>query len=92
MVSRIQLPDDSSLRANHYETKSLATSEAPLEKIFIFTPVPTIVLDSSLRICQVSDGHLSLAQLSRGDIVGCSMFDVPLSTIPVCSLPLALWQ
>jgi hypothetical protein len=84
MVSRIQLPDDSSLRANHYETKSLATSEAPLEKIFIFTPVPTIVLDSSLRICQVSDSHLSLTQLSRGDIVGCSMFDVPLSIHYTC--------
>jgi hypothetical protein len=36
MVSHIQLPDDSSLRANRYETKCLATSEAPLEDFHLY--------------------------------------------------------
>ncbi|KAL3410502.1 hypothetical protein V8F44DRAFT_606595 [Aspergillus fumigatus] len=49
-----------------------------------------IVLDSSLRICEVSDSHLSLTNLTREDIVGCGIFDIPLSTIPVSSLPVLL--
>lgn len=90
MAPQIQSPDDTSLPANRDEWKGLATSAAGLEKIFILTPVPTIVLDSSLRICEVSDSHLSLTNLTREDIVGCSIFDIPLSTIPVSSLPVLL--
>ena len=87
MARQIQSPDDSSLPASRDEQKGLATSAALLEKTFILTPVPTIVLDSSLRICEVSDSHLSLTNTTREDIVGCSIFDIPLSTIPVASLP-----
>jgi hypothetical protein len=90
MAPQIQWPDDSSLTANRYETKGLVTSAAPIKKIFILTPVPTIVLDSSLCICEVSDSHLSLTNSTREDIVGCSIFDVLLSTIPVSSLPILL--
>lgn len=52
--------------------------------------VPTIVLDLSLRIYKVSNSHLSLINLTREDIVGCGIFDIPLSTIPVSSLPVLL--
>lgn len=90
MAPQIQSPDDSSLPANRDEWKALATSAALSEKIFILTPVPTIILDSSLRICEVSDSHLSLTNLTREDFVGCSIFDVPLSTIPISSLPVLL--
>lgn len=90
MAPQIQPPDDSSLPANRDERKRLATSAARLEMIFILTPVPTIVLDSSLRICEVSHSHLFLTNLTREDIVGCSIFDIPLSTIPVSSLPVLL--
>lgn len=90
MAPQIQSPDDTSLPANRDEWKGLATSAAGLEKIFILTPVPTVVLDSSLRICEVSDSHLSLTNLTREDIVGCSIFNIPLSTIPVSSLPVLL--
>jgi osomolarity two-component system sensor histidine kinase TcsA len=61
-----------------------------LEKIFILTPVPTIVLHSSLCICEVSDSHLSLTNSTREDTVGCSIFDIPLPTIPVSSLHVLL--
>jgi hypothetical protein len=50
MAPQIQPPDDSSLPVSRDEWKGLATSAARLEMIFILTPVPTIVLDSSLRI------------------------------------------
>lgn len=90
MAPQIQSPDDSSLPANRDEWKALATSAALSEKIFILTPVPTIILDSSLRICEVSDSHLSLTNSTREDFVGCSIFDVPLSTIPISSLPVLL--
>lgn len=63
---------------------------ALLEKIFILTPVPTIILNSSLRICEVSDSHLSLTNSTREDFVGCSIFNIPLSTIPISSLPILL--
>jgi osomolarity two-component system sensor histidine kinase TcsA len=90
MAPQIQSPDDSSLPADRDGWKSLATSVALLDKIFILTPVPTIVLDSSLRICEVSDSHLSLTNSTKKDTVGCSIFDIPLSTIPVSSLPVLL--
>lgn len=90
MAPQIQSPDDSSLPANHNEWKALATSAALLEKIFILTPVPTIILDSSLRICEMSNSHLSLTNLTREDFVGCSIFDVLLSIIPISSLPVLL--
>jgi hypothetical protein len=90
MAPQFQSLDDVSLPASRDEWKGLATSAARLEKIFVFTPVPTIVLDSSLRICEVSDSHLSLTNSMREDVVGCSIFDIPLSTIPVPSLPVLL--
>jgi hypothetical protein len=83
----LQSRDNTSLPATHYEANDLTASVAQLEKIFILTAVPTIVLDSSLCICQVSDSHLCLSNLSRANIVGSSIFDIPLSTIPVASLP-----
>jgi osomolarity two-component system sensor histidine kinase TcsA len=90
MAPQIQPPDNSSLPANRDEWKGLATSAAHLEMIFILTPVPTIVLNSSLRIYEVSDSHLSLTNLTREHIVGCSIFNIPLSTIPISSLPILL--
>lgn len=62
----------------------------PLDKIFILTPVPTVVLDSSLRIAQVSDSHLTYSELNRADIIGTSIFEIPLSKIPAPSLPVLL--
>jgi hypothetical protein len=90
MDLRTQEQDDITLPAHRYEADGLIILRASLETIFILTPVPTIVLDSSLCICQVSNSHLSLSKSNRANIVGCSIFDVPLSTIPVASLPVLL--
>jgi hypothetical protein len=50
MAPQTQQPENTSLPANSYETKGLASSTTPLEQIFVLTPVPTIVLDSSLHM------------------------------------------
>jgi osomolarity two-component system sensor histidine kinase TcsA len=61
-----------------------------IPKIFIHTPVPTIVLDSCLCIAQVSDSHLLLSGLDRENLIGTSIFEVPLLKIPAPGLPILL--
>jgi hypothetical protein len=57
---------------------------ALLDRFSSLHQLPTIVLDSSLRICEVSDSHLSLTNSTREDTVGCSIFDIPLASGNYC--------
>ncbi|GFF96898.1 two-component system protein A [Aspergillus lentulus] len=70
--------------------KTVQTSADSLDNIFICTPVPTIVLDSTLGITQVSDSHDLLSELSRENLIGTSIFDVPVLKIPAPGLPVLL--
>ncbi|KAL4864638.1 hypothetical protein BDV12DRAFT_8882 [Aspergillus spectabilis] len=57
-----------------------------LARIFTYTPIPTVILDSSLRVAEVSKSYLSLFNLDRDRVLGSPLFDlyeVPASRLPI---------
>ncbi|EAW06702.1 sensor histidine kinase/response regulator Fos-1/TcsA [Aspergillus clavatus NRRL 1] len=64
------------------ELDSMQDHQLSMNRIFRHTPVPTIVLDSSLRVIEVSDSHLTFSQRSRDFMLGASIYELPLSSIP----------
>ncbi|KAL2012466.1 hypothetical protein VTN00DRAFT_5184 [Thermoascus crustaceus] len=55
---------------------------AGLSRIFSLTPVPTVVLDSSLRVVQVSASHLAFSRLTQEECLGVNIYALPPSKIP----------
>ncbi|GIK05610.1 hypothetical protein Aspvir_009723 [Aspergillus viridinutans] len=80
-----QSPQCDTPRDAHGEVAQDDTSS--LSRIFRYTPVPTIVLDSSLRVVEVSESHLAFCRKSRDFILGASVYDLPLATIPAPDIP-----
>ncbi|KAL2862805.1 sensor histidine kinase/response regulator Fos-1/TcsA [Aspergillus lucknowensis] len=58
-----------------------------LSSIFRLTPIPTIVLDPSMTIVEVSDSHLALSGKSRDSLLHASIGDVEPAAIPAPNLP-----
>ncbi|TPX26822.1 hypothetical protein DIZ76_012285 [Coccidioides immitis] len=52
-------------------------------KVFALTPIPTIILDSDLRIIDISNSHLELFKLDLHECLGRRIFDMEPSQIPV---------
>ncbi|EFW18255.1 hypothetical protein D8B26_005081 [Coccidioides posadasii str. Silveira] len=62
---------------------SLNDSNRNLCKVFALTPIPTIILDSDLRIIDISNSHLELFKLGLHECLGRRIFDMEPSKIPV---------
>jgi osomolarity two-component system sensor histidine kinase TcsA len=59
-----------------------ATDEHPLARIYRCTPTPTILLDGSLRVLQVSDSHHKLFSHDRGQLLGTSVYELTPRIVP----------
>ncbi|KAF2181680.1 hypothetical protein K469DRAFT_588545 [Zopfia rhizophila CBS 207.26] len=73
------LPEPATAAARHQAEPSPSQVEdgSLAYDIFRHTPIPTLVLDSSLVICQVSDSYVAVSgACSREEIVGCHADDI----------------
>ncbi|KAL2783103.1 hypothetical protein BJX66DRAFT_141169 [Aspergillus keveii] len=59
-----------------------------LDKIFTYTPIPTVILDSSIQVVEVSNSYLTIFKFNRRKILGSPFFD--LYGILASRLPLML--
>ncbi|CEL05792.1 hypothetical protein ASPCAL06907 [Aspergillus calidoustus] len=60
----------------------------PLDKIFTYTPMPTVILNSALRVVEVSKSYLALFKFDREKVLGSPLFG--LHEISASRLPLLL--
>ncbi|CAI7605483.1 unnamed protein product [Penicillium pancosmium] len=58
-------------------------ADDPLSRFFRCTPTPTIVLNGSLRVIEVSDSLLALVQLAREQLINMSVHDLEVHKVPV---------
>lgn len=63
-------------------SSNAATTNDPMSRIYRHTPTPTIVLDGSLRIIQVSDSHLAFFNYRREELLGTSIYDLSPHIVP----------
>ncbi|KAJ5245003.1 CheY-like superfamily [Penicillium chrysogenum] len=54
-----------------------------LSRLYRCTPTPTIVLDGSLRVIEVSESHLTCFQLTRAQLIHTSVYNLEPHTVPV---------
>jgi osomolarity two-component system sensor histidine kinase TcsA len=47
-----------------------------LDKIFTYTPIPTVILNSSLRVVEISKSYLTLFNFDREKVLGSPLFDL----------------
>ncbi|PYH96584.1 two-component system protein A [Aspergillus ellipticus CBS 707.79] len=78
------LPNDDSPRVAGEATALMSAREpdAALSRIFRFTPTPTVVLDPSLKVMEVSDSHVTFSGLPRDVLLHNFICDVWPRTIP----------
>ncbi|CAP86884.1 Two-component system protein A [Penicillium chrysogenum] len=53
-----------------------------LSRIYRFTPKPTLVLDGTLRVVEVSNSHVEVFQRSRDQLLAANVHDLPPSILP----------
>ncbi|KAL4898152.1 hypothetical protein BDV59DRAFT_166287 [Aspergillus ambiguus] len=80
--------DEMSLKELAHEVESVGVKNADdqhpsLSRIYRYTPIPTIVLDPTWNIVEVSNSHLAFSKQSRGDLLHACICDVPPEAIPV---------
>ena len=61
--------------------------DAALCRIHRYSPNPTLILNESLRVVQVSDSHCAFSGRSRDEFLGACACDLPPQTIPVPDIP-----
>lgn len=54
----------------------------PVGRIYRLTPIPTMLLDESLRVMEVSNSHLARSQLSRDALLDRCVYELPPCVIP----------
>ncbi|KAJ5973137.1 uncharacterized protein N7479_003055 [Penicillium vulpinum] len=66
------------------ENKSLQQPIATgsLSRIYRFTPKPTLVLDGTLRIVEVSNSHVEVFKRPRDQLLAASVYNLPPSILP----------
>ncbi|EEH35798.2 two-component system protein A [Paracoccidioides lutzii Pb01] len=57
-----------------------------MDRIISLSPVPTIVLNSSFDILEVSSSHINFSGLDRDDYIGASLYNLDPAKIPVTSI------
>ncbi|KAL3480932.1 hypothetical protein BJX99DRAFT_244096 [Aspergillus californicus] len=60
----------------------------PLGCIYRLTPVPTIVLNASMTIVEVSDSHLALSGKTRASLIDATIGDIEPAAIPAPNIPI----
>ncbi|KAJ5112797.1 hypothetical protein N7532_000842 [Penicillium argentinense] len=60
----------------------------PMSRIYRHTPTPTIVLDGTLRVLEVSDSHRNLFRQSRAQLLGTSIYELPPRIVPAPDIAL----
>ncbi|BCS17248.1 sensor histidine kinase/response regulator Fos-1/TcsA [Aspergillus puulaauensis] len=58
-----------------------------LSRIFRYTPVPTLVLDPSMSIVEVSDSHLAISGEPRDSLLHATVGDLDPEAIPAPNIP-----
>ncbi|KAJ5859692.1 hypothetical protein N7534_004969 [Penicillium rubens] len=61
--------------------------DASLSRIYRYHPIPTLIVDKSLCVVEVSDSHCAFSGQSRDELVGTCVCDVPVHTIPAPDTP-----
>ncbi|KAJ5243487.1 uncharacterized protein N7469_001814 [Penicillium citrinum] len=80
--------NDDRSREPSRRTKLPGKMSDPMSRIYRYTPTPTIVLDGSLRVTEVSDSHIQLFQNTREQLIGSSVYDLAPRTVPAPDLAL----
>ncbi|KAL4937882.1 Two-component system protein A [Aspergillus oleicola] len=80
-------PQDEAPAPSDSLDNSKAPSPPPLGRIYRYTPVPTLVLDASLKILEVSNSHAALSGKSRESLLHVSVGNLDPETIPVPNIP-----
>ncbi|KAJ5805342.1 hypothetical protein N7474_011229 [Penicillium riverlandense] len=57
-------------------------------RIYRRTPTPTIILDGSLRVAEVSDSHLDIFKSTRGQLIHTSVYDLAPHIVPAPDIAL----
>ncbi|KAJ5471768.1 hypothetical protein N7530_009125 [Penicillium desertorum] len=53
-----------------------------LSRIYRFTPKPTLVLDGTLRVVEVSNSHVEVFKRPRDQLLATNVYDLPPSIVP----------
>jgi osomolarity two-component system sensor histidine kinase TcsA len=80
--------DGSFLTAPQISNETKTDARKPLDKLITNTPIPTVILNSSLRVIEVSESYLNLFKFDREKVLGSPLFD--LYEISASCLPLLL--
>ncbi|CAG7919624.1 unnamed protein product [Penicillium olsonii] len=85
-IAVITPPDEADLNLEN-KGKGVAAPDPSLSRIYRLTPKPTIVLDNSLRIIEVSNSHVEIFQRSRDRLLNANVYDLPASVLAVPNIP-----
>ncbi|OJJ05282.1 hypothetical protein ASPVEDRAFT_86634 [Aspergillus versicolor CBS 583.65] len=93
-LSALSLQDDQEQqhKAAHSQDASpgdvmAANGPPPLGRIYRYTPVPTLVLDPSMTIVEVSNSHSTISCQSRDSLLHATVGDLDPEAIPVPNIP-----
>ncbi|KAL4876975.1 Two-component system protein A [Aspergillus karnatakaensis] len=95
-VSELSLDDQRPLTTKDPDVTTTTTpnravaSSSPslsLGRIYRHTPIPTLVLDASMSIAEVSDSHLSLSGLTRESVLHATVGNLDPAAIPAPNIP-----
>lgn len=64
-----------------------AKGSPPLSRIYRYTPVPTLVLDPSMTIVEVSDSHFAISGESRDSLLHTTLSELDPEAIPAPNIP-----
>ncbi|KAJ5407638.1 hypothetical protein N7509_001521 [Penicillium cosmopolitanum] len=68
--------------------KNHSPLDHPMSRIYRCTPTPTIIIDDSLQVVEVSDSHLALFKHTRAELIGSSIYDLAPRAVPAPDIPL----
>ncbi|KAL4864277.1 Two-component system protein A [Aspergillus spectabilis] len=69
------------------KNNSEASPSLSLSRIYRHTPIPTLVLNASMAIVEVSDSHLAISGKTRESLLHATISDVDPAAIPVPNTP-----
>ncbi|KAL4999927.1 Two-component system protein A [Aspergillus recurvatus] len=93
-VSALTLDEENDQQHKEAQNKDMAprpssrSSSPSLRRIYRYTPVPTIILDASMTIVEVSDSHVGLFKRPRDSLLHTAIGDVSPECIPVPNIPI----
>ncbi|KAL5344038.1 Two-component system protein A [Aspergillus crustosus] len=91
-LSELSLTDQPQLTTKHLDGDVQSKSGAPapslsLGRIYRHTPLPTLVLDASMTIVEVSDSHVAMSGKTRDSLLHTTVGDVDPAVIPAPNTP-----